>query len=313
MKIFKHTLHIDFVGKRRLSAIFSAVLILVAIGSLLTRGLSLGIDFTGGTLIEVGYPESVDLGAVRTGLVEGGFKDATAQHFGTSRDVLVRIAPKEGLNTSELSDEVFEVLKSASGGEVDLRRVEFVGPQVGEELTEDGGLAMLYALIGILVYVGLRFEWRFALGSVVALVHDVLITLGVFSLFQFDFDLPVLAALLAVIGYSLNDTIVVFDRIRENFRKIRKGSSEAVVNTSLNETFSRTVVTSVTTLIVLLALALIGGEIIHGFALALIIGVVIGTYSSIFVASTTILALGISRADLAPVKKEGDETAEETP
>ncbi|PUB91496.1 MAG: protein translocase subunit SecF, partial [gamma proteobacterium symbiont of Ctena orbiculata] len=194
-----------------------------------------------------------------------------------------------------------------------LRRVEFVGPQVGDELTEDGGLAMLYALIGILIYVGLRFEYRFAVGSVIALVHDVLITIGFFALFQVEFDLPVLAAVLAVIGYSLNDTIVVFDRIRENFRKIRKGEAVSIINTSVNQTLSRTLITSGTTLLVLAALFLFGGEIIHGFALALIVGVVIGTYSSIYVASSSVLFMGVSRADLMPVKKEDDGAQEEVP
>jgi preprotein translocase subunit SecF len=222
------------------------------------------------------------------------------------------LAPQEEESSAALSDRVFRALDGEAGGGVDLRRVEFVGPQVGDELTNDGGLAMLYSLIGILIYVALRFEYRFAVGSVIALVHDVLITIGVFALFQIEFDLPVLAAVLAVIGYSLNDTIVVFDRIRENFRKIRKGKTVAIVNASLNQTISRTLVTSLTTLLVLIALFVFGGEIIHGFALALIVGVVIGTYSSIYVASTAVIAMGVSKADLMPVKKEGME-ADETP
>jgi preprotein translocase subunit SecF len=231
---------------------------------------------------------------------------ALAQHFGSSRDVLVRLAPRDDISSADLSNRAFAAIENIAG-KAELRRVEFVGPQVGEELTEQGGLAMLYAIIGILIYVALRFEYRFAVGSVIALVHDVLITIGVFSLFQIEFDLPVLAAILAVIGYSLNDTIVVYDRIRENFRRMRKGTPEEIINTSLNQTLSRTLVTSLTTLLVLIALFVFGGEIIHGFAFALIVGVIIGTYSSIYVASSAVLYLGISKADLMEVKKEGAE------
>jgi len=303
-----HDLKIDFMGRRREAMIFSAILILTSILALIVRGLDFGLDFTGGTLIEVGYAEPVELSTVRTSLATGGLPDATVQHFGTARDVLIRIAPEPGKAIgSDLSDRVFASLSAAATSPVELRRVEFVGPQVGDELTEDGGLAMLYAILGILVYVALRFEYRFAMGSVIALVHDVLITLGLFALFQIPFDLPVLAAVLAVIGYSLNDTIVVFDRIRENFRKIRKGDTVSIINTSLNQTISRTLVTSFTTLLVLSALFIFGGEIIHSFALALIVGVVIGTYSSIYVASTSIILMGVSKADLIPVKKEGAE------
>jgi preprotein translocase subunit SecF len=307
MQIFKTNTNIDFMGRRKLAMIFSAAFILVAIASVIARGLSFGIDFTGGTLLEVGYEKPAELNSVRAALEGKGFTDATVQHFGSSKEVLVRLAPREGVASAELSNRAFEALSQAAGGNAELRRVEFVGPQVGDELTEDGGLAMLYALIGILIYVALRFEYRFALGSVIALVHDVLITIGIFSLFQIEFDLTVLAAVLAVIGYSLNDTIVVYDRIRENFRKMRKGSSKQIINTSLNQTLSRTLVTSLTTLLVLIALFIFGGEIIHGFALALIIGVVVGTYSSIYVASSAVLSLGISKADLMPVKKEGEE------
>lgn len=305
MQIFKRKSEIDFMGKRKFAAILSTLLVLIAIGAVLVRGLSLGIDFTGGTLVEVGYQEAVELAKVREVLAEGGFDDVVVQHFGTSRDVLVRLVPQVGEDSAKLSDRAFAALKQAGAGTTTLRRVEFVGPQVGDELAEDGGLAILYALIGILVYVALRFEYRFALGSVIALVHDVLITLGVFSIFQIEFDLTVLAAVLAVIGYSLNDTIVVFDRIRENFRKMRKGSAVEIVNSSLNQTLSRTLMTSLTTLLVLAALFVFGGEIIHSFAFALIIGILVGTYSSIYVASTAALMLGISKADLMPVVKEG--------
>ncbi len=306
MQIFKGKTEFDFMGKRRLAAVVSGVLILVSIASLAVRGLNFGIDFTGGTLIEVGYPQPAELPAVRGALAEAGFGDAQVQHFGSSRDVLIRIAPRAESSRAELSSDVLRALQKQDP-EVEIRRVEFVGPQIGEELTEKGGLAMLYALVGILIYVALRFEYRFALGSVAALVHDVIITLGAFSVFQWDFDLSVLAAVLAVIGYSLNDTIVVFDRIRENFRKIRKGTPVEVVNISINQTLARTLMTSITTLLVLIALFLIGGEIIHWFAGALIVGVVVGTYSSIYVASPVALALGVSKKDLMPVKKEGAE------
>ena len=301
--MFKPT-NFEFLKYRRHAAVLSVVLVLVSLGSVLTQGMKLGIDFTGGTLLEVGYRDSADLGQVRSVLAEAGFGDAAVQRFGTPRDVLIRLAPEDEEASAKLSDRGFAVLNGAVDGAAELRRVEFVGPQVGDELTEDGGLAILYAMVGILIYVALRFEYRFSLGSVIALIHDVIITIGVFSLFQIDFDLPVLAAVLAVIGYSLNDTIVVFDRIRENFRKIRKGSVVQIINASLNQTLSRTLITSGTTLLVLLALFFLGGEIIRGFALALLVGIVVGTYSSIYVASTAVVMLGVSRADLVQPKKE---------
>jgi preprotein translocase subunit SecF len=307
MRLFKKLTHIDFMAKRKIAMLFSVTLLLISIISLGLQGLKLGIDFTGGTLIEVGYSKPAELAGIRSAIEGAGFADSTVQFFGTNRDVLIRLAPQEGQSSAELSNHVFTLLNSDADNSVELRRVEFVGPQVGDELTEDGGLAMLYALIFILIYVALRFEYRFALGSIIALIHDVIITIGVFSVFQVEFDLPVLAAVLAVIGYSLNDTIVVFDRIRENFRKMRKGTSMDVINGSLNQTLSRTLITSLTTILVLFALFVFGGEIIHGFALALLVGVGIGTYSSIYVASTAVLALGISKADLMPVKKEGAE------
>ncbi|MCB1877821.1 MAG: protein translocase subunit SecF [Chromatiales bacterium] len=314
MNIFGNDTRIDFLGKRKIATVFSATLIVISLLALAVRGLAFGIDFTGGTLIEVGYPGAVELGEVRDALSGAGYQDATAQHFGTSKDVLIRLAPREKEASAELSSKVIQALQGAHGAEekLDLRRVEFVGPQVGDELTEDGGLAMLYALIGILIYVAIRFEYRFALGAVAALIHDVIITLGFFSVTQMEFDLTVMAAVLAVIGYSLNDTIVVFDRVRENFRKIRKGTPEEITNASLNQTLSRTVMTSATTLVVLFALFVFGGEIIHAFATALIVGIVIGTYSSIYVASAVVLAMGVSKEDLMPVKKEG-EVADDRP
>jgi preprotein translocase subunit SecF len=305
MQILKHGAVIDFMSKRVLAMVFSGVLMLIAIVGLVTQGLALGIDFTGGTLIEVGYQEPADLAQVRDALDKEGYGDGSVQQFGTARDVLIRLSSAEEGDSAKVSDAVFSALSKAVDGKVELRRVEFVGPQVGDELTEDGALAVLVALIAILIYVALRFEWRFALGSVIALVHDVLFTIGIFALLQIEFDLPVLAAVLAVIGYSLNDTIVVYDRIRENFRKMRKGTPAEIINASLTQTLSRTLVTSLTTMLVLLALFLIGGEVIHGFALALLVGVVIGTYSSIYVASTAAMLLGVSKADLMPVQKEG--------
>ena len=303
MRILKDKLNIDFMGKRHIAVIFSILMLVIAVGSLVFRGLNLGIDFTGGTLIEVGYPQPVELEAVRTVLSDSGFDLAQAQHFGSSLDVLIRIAPREGRESAQLSEEVLAALR-VQDASVEMRRVEFVGPQVGKELTEQGALAMIYALIGILLYIMVRFQWRFAPGAVAALVHDVLIIVGFFSLTRSDFDLTVVAALLAVIGYSLNDTIVVFDRIRENFRKMRKRTSIEVINASLNQTLSRTMITSLTTLLVLVSLFVFGGEVIHGFSMALILGVVVGTYSSIYVASTTTLALGVTKADLMPAKKE---------
>jgi preprotein translocase subunit SecF len=311
MELFGKTSQIDFMGWRRLAMSVSLALVIASLVSLAVRGLSFGIDFTGGTLIEVAYPESAELGGIRNVLEDAGFADVQVQHFGTARDVLIRIAPRADMASARLSDDVMAALSKADSS-VEKRRVEFVGPQVGGELAEQGGLAVLYSLIGILLYVSLRFEYRFSLGAVAALIHDVAITLGVFSLLQVEFDLTVLAAILAVIGYSLNDTIVVFDRIRENFRKMRKGSPEQVMNASINQTLSRTLMTSGTTMLVLIALFVFGGEIIHSFALALIVGVFVGTYSSIFVAGALSLALGVSKADLMLIAKEGKE-ADQTP
>jgi len=287
--------------------LLSCALILVSIFSLLTLKLNVGIDFTGGSIIEVGYQQAVELEPIRQALNSEGFGDAIVQHFGSASEVLIRLVPDVDKDKAELSTQIIGLLQKISDSPIDVRRVDFVGPQVGKELTEDGGLAVLYALIAILIYVAFRFEYRFSLGAVAALILDVMITLGFFSVLQLDFDLSVLAAILAVIGYSLNDTIVVFDRVRENFRKIRKKTSLEVVNMSINQTISRTLMTSFTTLLVLLSLFFLGGEAIHAFALALIIGVLVGTYSSIYVATTSALVLGISRSDLLLPEKEGDD------
>ncbi len=297
-------INVPFMKYRRLTTGLSVMLVVGSIVAIGLQGLNFGIDFTGGTLLQLKYPNGVVLDEVRGSLDEAGFDKAVVQNFGTSEDVLVRLAPREELSNEQVTEQVLQQLRS-DDSTVELERQEFVGPQVGEELTQDGGLAMLAALIGILIYVGLRFEPRLALGSVIALVHDVIITLGIFALLQLPFDLTVLAAVLAVIGYSLNDTIVVYDRIRENFRKMRKGEPEEIINASLNQTISRTTITSLTTLLVLIALFVWGGEMIHGFATALIIGVVIGTYSSIYVASAAAIALGITKESLMPVEKEG--------
>ncbi len=305
MNIFSKTTSIDFMRRRRVTATLSILAIIISIVSLSTRGLNLGIDFTGGVLLEVGYPEAADLAQIRGTLGVEGFGEAQIQNFGTARDVMIRLLPREGMDSSQLGEEILQVLR-ASGADVSLRRVEFVGPQVGEELTEDGGLAMLFALLMILGYIMFRFQWKFAVGAVAALVHDVTITLGIFSVFQIPFDLSVLAAILAVIGYSLNDTIVLFDRVRENFRRMRRGTADAIMNSSINQILGRTLITSLTTLLVLTALVWLGGEAVRGFATALIIGVVVGTYSSIYTAGATALALQVSPVDLMPPKKLED-------
>ena len=312
MQLFKKTTTFDFMAKRKIAMAFSLLLIFGSFYSLIDRGLSFGLDFTGGTLLEVNYPKSIDLEGVRATLSDAGYPDANVLHYGSARDVQIRIAPPkkssgeaiDDKGTESISDKVLIALSKKDDG-VEMRRQEFVGPQVGDELRDDGGLAMIYALGAILIYVILRFQWRFAFGAIFALIHDVVITLGIFSFFQFNFDLTVLAAILAIIGYSLNDTIVVFDRIRENFRKLRKETPNSVVNIALNQTLSRTLMTSVTTLLVVAAMFVLGGEMIHAFSIALLIGIVVGTYSSVYVASSAILALNVTHEDLIQVEKEG--------
>jgi preprotein translocase subunit SecF len=297
---------IKFMSLKKPAAILSVFLIIGSLTSLAINQLNWGLDFTGGTQIEVGYEQTADLEQIRRQLEASDFNDAVVLNFGSSQDVLIRLASREGVKPSELGDAAIKVLKEADSS-AEMRGSSYVSSSVGEELTEQGGLAMLVALICILIYVALRFEWRFALGSVAALTHDVIITLGLFSVLGLEFDLTVLAAVLAVIGYSLNDTIVVCDRIRENFRKVRKGEPEDIINISLTQTLNRTIITSLTTILVLLALFFVGGATIHGFATALLFGVVIGTYSSIYVASLVALTLGISKEDLMPteIEKEG--------
>lgn len=295
---------IKFMGQRKLATAFSLLLILGAIGSLATRQLNWGLDFTGGTLVEVHYSEVAPMESIRGTLENKGFSGAVAVSFGSDRDVLIRLP--QGYSDKD-GAALLQQLQSDFSGQVELRRIEFVGPAVGEELREQGGLAMLLALGLVMLYIAFRFQLKFSIGAVAALVHDVLIVLGFFSILGMEFDLTVLAALLAVIGYSLNDTIVVSDRIRENFRKIRKGAAEHVINVSLTETLGRTLVTSLTTILVLLALAVFGGEMIRGFSIALLVGVVVGTYSSIYVASNMLLTLGISKEDLMIPVKEGSD------
>ncbi len=294
---------IDFMAKRKIAGLFSIVLLIISLGSLAVNQLKLGLDFTGGTLVEVAFEQPPELEVLRTQLETSGFEDVTVQNFGSERDVLVRLA--QGFSPT-VGDEVLAAIKANSGYNVELKRAEFVGAQVGEELRDQGGMGMLLALALVMVYVALRFQIKFSVAAVAALAHDVIILLGLFSLMQFDFDLTVLAAVLAVIGYSLNDTIVVSDRIRENFRRLRTGDSIEIINVSLNQTLGRTLITSLTTLLVLLALFFFGGELIHNFAVALLVGVVVGTYSSIYVAGNVLLAMNIDREDLMVPEKEGE-------
>ena len=301
------TTNINFIGNRNIALIFSGILTIISIASLAVNGLKMGIDFTGGTLIEIGYQKAADLTVLRNTLDEAGFSDATVQNFGSAKDVLIRLKPHEGLSSADISARVLEAINKTTSEPASVRRVEFVGPQVGDDLAEDGFLALLYSTICILIYIAWRFEWKFSVGAVLATIHDVVVTLGVFSILGLEFDLTVLAAVLALIGYSLNDTIVVYDRIRENFRSLRKTSTEEIMNISINVTLSRTIMTSFTVFLVLVSLFFLGGETIRNFSIALLFGVVFGTYSSIFIASPMALLLGVSPEDLMIPVKEGVE------
>jgi len=307
MRLIKDKTGIDFLGpaRRKIALVVSALVIIASIASLATRGLDFGIDFTGGILLEVGYPQPANLESIRDNLSDAGFSDAQVQRFGTDTDVLVRLPPQEGQNPDDLREELRTTVAAGTSG-VELRRVEFVSPQVGGELTERGGLALIIALLLIFVYVMVRFQWKFAAGAVAALAHDVIITVGFFSFFQLPFDLTVVAAVLAVIGYSLNDTVVAFDRIRENFFKLRGVDSAESMNVSINEMLARTLITGLTTLLVLVALLLLGGESIAPFSIALIVGIIVGTYSSIYTASATALLLGVNAQDLLEPVKDPD-------
>ncbi len=306
-EIIKTDERLPFMRFRGIMGIISAVLVVASIVSLSVNKLNFGLDFTGGTLLEVGFDSAADLRRVRGALDEEGFSDAVVQNYGSQEEILIRLEPREGVKAEQLGTTILESLRTEFDQTVEMRRIEFVGPNVGDEFIEQGGLAMLTALICILLYIAMRFEWRLAVGAVAALAHDVILTLGLFSILQLEFDLTVLAALLAVIGYSINDTVVVCDRIRETFRKFAKLTPVQTVNRALTDTLSRTLITSITTILVLLTLFFLGGPLIHGFATALLFGVVIGTYSSIYIARSVALKFGVSRDDLMPpeVEKEG--------
>lgn len=299
MEFFNPNSKIDFMGARKWTALFSALVFLVSIGALLINGLKWGLDFTGGTQIEVSYQQPADLTAIRDNLYKVGFKEAQVVSYGTSRDVLISIAPRADLDQTLLAEKVMQQLPGAT-----KQRVDFVGPQVGQELATKGALAIIVSLLATMIYIAMRFEYRLAVSSAVALVHDPVLILGIFAMFGIEFDLKALAGLLAVIGYSLNDTIVVFDRVRENFVKIRRATSLEIMNISINQTLSRTIMTSLLTLFVVVALFVYGGETIRGFSLALIIGIVIGTYSSIYVAGALAVAMGLDRKDFMPAQRK---------
>jgi preprotein translocase subunit SecF len=299
MEFFNPNSKIDFMGARKWTALFSALIFIVSIAALAVNGLKWGLDFTGGTQIEVSFPSTVNLETLRENLYKAGFKEAQVISYGTSKDVLISIAPRTDVNQTVLVD---EVMKQLPGGT--KQRVDFVGPQVGEELATKGALAIIVSLLATMIYIGMRFEYRLAVSSAVALIHDPVLILGVFALFGIEFDLKALAGLLAVIGYSLNDTIVVFDRVRENFVKIRRATSLEIMNISINQTLSRTIMTSMLTLFVVVALYVYGGETIRGFSLALIIGIVVGTYSSIYVAGALAVVMGLDRKDFLPSQRK---------
>lgn len=314
MELFRIKNDIPFMSYGRLTTAISLITFILAVFFLATRGLNFGVDFTGGTIMEVSYPQAADLESIRKSMDELGLKDATVQNFGTSQDVLIRLPIKKDLSIAQLSERVSEALK-ASDAQADVRRVESVGAQVSEELYENGGLALLLVCIGIMAYLAVRFEWRFAVAAIIANMHDVIIILGFFAFFQWEFSLTVLAAVLAVLGYSVNESVVVFDRVRENFRKMRKASVTTVIDNAITRTMSRTVITHFSTQLMVLSMLLFGGEVLHNFALALTIGILFGIYSSVLVACPIALMLGVNRANLiGDVEKKPDgETAEITP
>lgn len=310
MRLFIFKDAINFMKYKWLCLIVSTVLVIVSLGSLVTKGLNLGLDFTGGTVIELQFPQQANLDKVRQSLTEAGFADAQVQYFGSSQDVMIRIAPRSGVEQKTIGEQIVAAANKASAEQVIVRKVDVVGSAVGDDLKEDGFLAVLCALVGILIYVAARFEWRFSVGAVASLLHDVIITLGMFSITGMEFDLTVLAGILALIGYSINDTIVVFDRIRETFRKLRDATVDQTVDEAITSTLSRTTMTSFTTALTLIILFTMGGAMIHGFATALLFGIAIGTYSSIYIASAMAVILGASREDLMPtvIEKEGADT-----
>lgn len=309
MEFFKIRKDIPFMRHALVFNVVSIITFLLAVFFLATKGLNLGVDFTGGTVMEVTYSHPADLAAIRGALTKQGFNEVSVQTFGTSHDVLIRLPAKEELTGAKLSETVMGSLKQADSS-VELRRVEFVGPQVGKELFENGALALLFVSIGIVVYLWFRFEWKFGVAAIVANLHDVVIILGFFAFFQWEFSLPVLAAVLAILGYSVNESVVVFDRVRENFRKMRKAGVQEIIDNAITRTMSRTIITHGCTQLAVLSMFIFGGETLHYFALALTIGILFGIYSSVLVASPIVMWLGVSREDLLPVKKE---TAESTP
>ena len=305
MDFFQKKTNIDFLGLRSKAAVLSVILVVLSLTSLITKGINWGLDFTGGTVIELSYPQAVDLDKLRDELHKHGFADAVVQNYGTNAEVIIRVAPREGLSEQQIASAIMGIVQ-VENSNVKLNRTDAVGAQVGQELTQQGMLAVLAAMLFTAIYIAFRFEYRFAVGAAVALAHDPILILGVFSFFHVEFDLQALAAILAVIGYSLNDTIVVFDRVKENFIKIRKATPEEIMNKSLNQTLSRTIMTSALTLLVVIALLIYGGPTIFGFALALLIGILVGTYSSIYIAGSLAIALGLSKQDLMPSTKTHD-------
>lgn len=309
MEFFKQNTNINFMAQRKGAALLSVILIVLSLVSLGMYGLNWGLDFTGGTQIQLSFPQEADLPVIHDSLEKAGFHDAVVISYGTSRDVLVSLVPKEKspamMGEKAQAEVVSQVLASLPGAK--LEQASYIGPQVGQEMATKGLIAIIVALLGTMIYIALRFDMRFAIGSTVALVHDPVIILGLFSFFRIEFNLIALAAVLTVIGYSLNDTIVIFDRVRENFRKLRKSEPLEIMNQSINQTLSRTIMTSALTLTVVLALFFLGGSLLHGFALALIIGIIVGTYSSIYVAGSLTLALGLDRQHLVPALKEVDD------
>ena len=302
MEFFHKVPHIHFLGARKPAMIMSVVVLLAAVASLSVHGLNFGVDFTGGVTVQVAYPKSADLKQVRSDLAASGFENAIAQNYGTPQEVLIRLQQAKGDTDKDAGNKVLAALQKSEPG-VKLQQVNFVGPEVGKDLATKGALAFVITLVAILIYIILRFEWRLAVGAVAATLHDVVFVVGFFSLLHIEFDLNVLASVLAVMGYSVNDTVVVFDRIREDFRKVRKGSPMEIMDLAINETLSRTIMTSGVTLLVVIALLILGGPILHGFSLALFVGIIVGTYSSIYIASATALMLGVSKSDLIPAKR----------
>ncbi|UJP04962.1 MAG: protein translocase subunit SecF [Nitrosomonas sp.] len=303
MEIFRFNRDIPFMRWRRIGAVISVTTFIMAVFFIYTKGLNLGVDFTGGTVLEVGYHQAADLSKIRTALADLGMPDASVQNFGTSREVLIRLPVKPGLSSAQLSEAVLTALKQEDST-VEMRRVEFVGPQVGQELLENGALALLFVSLGIVAYLAVRFEWKFGVAGIIANLHDVVIILGFFAYFQWEFSLTVLAAILAILGYSVNESVVIFDRIRENFRKLRRASLVQVIDNAITRTMSRTIITHGSTQMVVISMLLFGGEVLYYFSLALTIGILFGIYSSIMVGSSMIMLLGVKREDLLQPEKK---------